>query len=82
MLAVLVVSYLLIRSVHNEVKRREEVTKLASSLEEANIRLQELDKQKTEFLSIASHQLRTPLSILKGYIELIKDSIPPPLNRI
>lgn len=71
--AVLVVSYLLIRSVHNEVKRREEVTQMAHSLEEANIRLQELDKQKTEFLSIASHQLRTPLSILKGYIELIKD---------
>jgi signal transduction histidine kinase len=64
---------LLIRSVHNEVKRREEITQMANSLEEANIRLQELDKQKTEFLSIASHQLRTPLSILKGYIELIKD---------
>ena len=71
--AVLVVSYLLIRSVHNEVKRREEITKLARSLEEANVSLRELDKQKTEFLSIASHQLRTPLSILKGYIELIKD---------
>ena len=71
--AVLAVSYLLIRSVHSEVKRREEITKLANSLEEANIRLKELDKQKTEFLSIASHQLRTPLSILKGYIELIKD---------
>ena len=71
--AVLIVSYLLIRSVHNEVKRREETAKLAHSLEEANIRLREIDKQKTEFLSIASHQLRTPLSILKGYIELIKD---------
>ncbi|MEK7131555.1 MAG: ATP-binding protein [Patescibacteria group bacterium] len=71
--AVLAVSYLLIRSVHNEVKRREEITKLAQSLEEANIRLREVDKQKTEFISIASHQLRTPLSIFKGYIELIKD---------
>ncbi len=71
--AVMSVSYLLIKSVRNEVRRREEVTKLADSLESANARLQELDEQKTEFLTIASHQLRTPLSILKGYIELIKD---------
>lgn len=64
---------ILIRSIHREIQRREEVTNLAHSLEKANLRLQELDRQKTDFLSIASHQLRTPLSILKGYIELIKD---------
>lgn len=73
LLAVLVISYLLIRGVSQEVKRREELAVLAGSLEQANAQLKELDQQKTEFLSIASHQLRTPLSILKGYIELIKD---------
>ncbi|MFA5771042.1 MAG: histidine kinase dimerization/phospho-acceptor domain-containing protein, partial [Patescibacteria group bacterium] len=63
----------LARSVEREVQQKEEATNMAESLEVANLKLQELDKQKTEFLSIASHQLRTPLSILKGYIELIKD---------
>jgi len=63
----------LARSVEREVKQKDEASNLAKSLEEANLRLQELDKQKTEFLSIASHQLRTPLSIMKGYLELIKD---------
>lgn len=70
---VLFFSILLIRSVRNEITQREKLQKLAEELTKANLQLQELDKQKTEFLSIASHQLRTPLSILKGYIELIKD---------
>lgn len=64
---------LLVNSVQKEIKQREELGNLAHSLEQANIRLQELDKQKTDFLSIAAHQLRTPLSILNGYIELIAD---------
>jgi signal transduction histidine kinase len=73
LLIMIVFGILLIRSVRKEVRRREEITVLAKSLEEANVSLRKLDQQKTEFLSIASHQLRTPLSILNGYIELLKD---------
>ncbi len=73
LVAVAVFSIILVRSIHKEIRRREEVTNLAHSLEQANIRLKELDRQKTDFLSIAAHQLRTPLSILNGYIELIRD---------
>ena len=40
-------------------------------LKKANIRLKELDKAKSEFLSIAAHQLRTPLTVIKGYISMI-----------
>jgi len=63
----------LVRSVKKEVEQRENLEKLTEELKVANLRLQELDQQKTEFLSIASHQLRTPLSIMKGYVELIED---------
>ncbi|MGK2848931.1 MAG: sensor histidine kinase [Minisyncoccota bacterium] len=63
--------WLLIRSVKQEVKRREELQKLSDSLAVANDRLHDLDKAKSEFVSIASHQLRTPLTAIKGYVSLI-----------
>ncbi|USN92037.1 MAG: HAMP domain-containing histidine kinase [Candidatus Nomurabacteria bacterium] len=43
----------------------------AEKLEKANLRLQALDKQKSEFVSIASHQLRSPLTAIRGYASLM-----------
>ncbi len=41
----------------------------------ANRKLKELDRLKTQFLGIATHELRTPLSVILGYNSLLAESL-------
>ncbi|MFC1801855.1 ATP-binding protein [Patescibacteria group bacterium] len=77
---------LIIRSVIKEVKTREEMEGMAEKLKRANSKLQKLDEQKTEFISLASHQLRAPVTAIKGYASLITEGsfgdITPKINKV
>ena len=64
-------SYLLIKGVNKEITQRQHIELLATDLQKANDRLTELDRQKSEFVSFATHQLRAPLTAMKGYASLI-----------
>jgi len=72
-LALLTVGFWLVRSVTREVDSREKLEKLTTELQSANARLKVLDQQKSEFLSIATHQLRGPLAGIRGHLSLIID---------
>lgn len=50
-----------------------DLTKTNKKLSVAYGRLKQLDSAKNEFISIASHQLRTPLTSIKGFISLIRE---------
>jgi signal transduction histidine kinase/CheY-like chemotaxis protein len=52
-----------------------ELQQRAKALEEANIRLQELDRLKSQFLAHMSHELRTPLNSIIGFSEVLCDGL-------
>ncbi len=47
------------------------VDEATRQLKRANERLRQMDETKDDFISMASHQLRTPLTSVKGYISMV-----------
>lgn len=49
----------------------QDLREIRDQLTQANKRLLELDKLKDEFISITSHELRTPMTAIKGYLWMV-----------
>lgn len=49
----------------------EENQRVVRQLRDSNAKLRELDEAKDDFVSMASHQLRTPLTSAKGYVSMV-----------
>jgi signal transduction histidine kinase len=61
-------------------QRHDEFGRLASSFEEMTKQLAELDKLKAEFVSVASHELKTPINVVLGYVQLLDEGVFGPVS--
>lgn len=50
---------------------QQRVDEATAKLKRTNAKLKEMDETKDEFISMASHQLRTPLTSVKGYLSMV-----------
>ncbi|MBK7180952.1 MAG: hypothetical protein IPH82_27880 [Chloroflexi bacterium] len=67
------------------VERTQALQASIAELEQANMRLQELDQMKSDFVSLVSHELRAPLATLNGGLEMTQhyaDKLPATVQRV
>jgi signal transduction histidine kinase len=56
-------------------KRTDEFGRLAASYNSMAAQLGELNRLRAEFISVASHELKTPINVIIGYLELLQENI-------
>ena len=71
---------ILVRDISERKKAEEELKKAFTELEHAHRELKKLDTAKTEFLNITSHELRSPLTSILGYAEILSEGLVGPVT--
>jgi signal transduction histidine kinase len=54
-------------------QRTAEIKQANEELERVNLDLERLDRTKSDFINIAAHELKTPLTLIQGYASIIRD---------
>ena len=53
---------------------RDQLTRQNLELAAANAELKQLDEMKSMFVSVAAHELRTPVTSISGFVEVLLDA--------
>jgi signal transduction histidine kinase len=49
---------------------------ISSRLEGVQYDLEHLDRSKSDFISVAAHELKTPLTLIEGYASMLRENVP------
>lgn len=60
--------------------RRDEFGRLSGSFRTMAAQLAQLDRLKAEFISVASHEIKTPLNVILGYLQLLDEGVYGPVS--
>lgn len=66
-------AYALSKAAHYESDKR--VTYVTNELDSIQQKLEQLDKTKSNFISVAAHELKTPLTLIEGYTSMMSDML-------
>lgn len=61
------------RAAHYEMEVR--INYLTRQLEDTKQTLERLDRSKSDFIAVAAHELKTPLTLIEGYASMLRDAI-------
>lgn len=67
-------SYAFEKAAQLEIQAR--LTFMMNELNRAQQSLEKLEKTKSDFIAVAAHELKTPLTLVEGYSAMLRDQIP------
>jgi len=53
------------------------VAYISNELQNQKKKIERLDRSKSNFVSVAAHEFKTPLTLVEGYTAMLSDSLPP-----
>lgn len=61
-----------------QIARHETLVRIGyitTKLEKVQLELERLDRSKSDFIAVAAHELKTPLTLIEGYSAMLRDQI-------
>jgi signal transduction histidine kinase len=66
-------TYSLEKAARLEMEKR--ITYISDQLLETQQKLERLDRSKSDFIAVAAHELKTPLTLIEGYVSMMRDQV-------